>query len=152
MLASQTVDSAEAEQRLSEVLGQPLTFAMESDVSHFDDGPVSVVGLGSIRALATARGEKVDPGRFRANLIIDDAEPFAEDRWIGHSVSIGTAVLRITMASPRCVMVDMETFDLPAQPGNLAAIGELNHARLGVLASVTVPGTITKGDTLAVLG
>ena len=38
------------------------------------------------------------------------------------------------------------------QPGNLAAIGELNHARVGVLASLTVLGTITKGDTLAVLG
>ena len=108
------VDAAAAAEHLSGVLGQPLTFAMESSVSHFDDGPVSLLGLGSVEALAKARGETVDPGRFRANVLLEDVEPFAEDAWIGRSVSVGTAVLHITMASPRCVMVDMETANLPA--------------------------------------
>jgi uncharacterized protein YcbX len=35
-------------------------------------------------------------------------------------VRIGSAVLHVTAASPRCVMVNAATADLPAQPGNLA--------------------------------
>src|SRR3954464_10278576 len=36
-----TVEEPAAAQRLSALLGRPLTFAAETEVSHFDDGPVS---------------------------------------------------------------------------------------------------------------
>jgi MOSC domain-containing protein YiiM len=73
-----------------------------------------------------------------------------EDTWIGRQVLVGTAVLRVTATSPRCVMIDMETADLPEQHGNLTAIGRLNDVCLGVIASVESPGRISVGDTVVV--
>jgi uncharacterized protein YcbX len=143
-----STDAADAADRLSRCLGQPVTFATETEVSHFDDGPVSLLGLASVAAVARARGEPVDPARFRANVVLDTSTTFVEDSWIGRRLHVGTVVLQVTMASPRCVMVDMKTADLPEQHGNLKATGRINNARLGVIATVVVPGTVSVGDRL----
>jgi uncharacterized protein YcbX len=147
---SYRVDDPTAADRLSRRLGQPLTFARETEVSHFDDGPVSLMGSGSIDALARARGQHIDPARFRANIVLDTGTAFVEDEWIGHRVEIGSAVLDVVLPSPRCVMVNMATADLPAQPGNLAAIGDLHDQCIGVIARVVQPGEVSVGDEVTV--
>jgi len=143
-------DGADAGDRLCRHFGRPLTFAKETEVSHFDDGPVSLIGHASIAAVARERGEHVDPARFRANIFLDTSVPFVEDGWIGQRVKLGTAILQVTMASPRCVMVEMKTAQLPAQPGNVRATARINSAHLGVVATVVVPGRISIGDTVEV--
>src|SRR4051812_22179322 len=144
------IDSNEIAERLSTHLGRPVTVAKETDVSHFDDGPVSLAGTASIEALAEARGEPVDPTRFRSNVLLATHAPFEEETWVGRTVRIGTAVLRVEFPSPRCVMVDMATADLPDQHGNLLALGRVNGANLGVIATVQQPGRITVGDAVSV--
>ena len=143
-------EDADADERVSRYVGQPVTFARESDVLHFDDGPVSLAGRGSVHAVAAAGGSEVEPVRFRANLVLDTAVPFVEDGWVGRLVRVGSAVLRVELTSRRCVMVDMATADLPAQPGNLLTVGSLNDTRLGVIAAVVAPGSIAVGDVLTV--
>ena len=143
-------DPAAAEQASAHI-GQPLTFARETAVSHFDDGPISLIGLASVRALSDARGVPVDAGRFRANIRLDTEDPFVEDEWIGHRVAVGSAVLEVVLPSPRCVMINMASADLPEQPGNLAAIGRLHDQCLGVIARVVQPGRVTVGDVLHVV-
>jgi uncharacterized protein YcbX len=145
------VDDPLAAERLSALLGRPLTFAAETDVSHFDDGPVSIIARASVQALADARGEAVDARRFRANIALDTDVAFVEDEWIGRRVRIGSAVLEVVLPSPRCVMINMASADLGAQPGNLAALGRLHDGCLGVIARVVTPGGITTGDELTVL-
>lgn len=145
------VTDPEAADELSRRVGQPLTFGHESDVTHFDDGPVSLIGLSSVRALADARREPVDPARFRANVHLDTATPFVEDGWVGRQVAVGGAVLEVFMPSPRCVMINMSSADLPEQRGNLAALGSLHDSCLGVIARVVQPGRIATGDQLTVL-
>ena len=145
-----TEDPAAAK-KLSALLGRPLTFAAETDVSHFDDGPVSIVSRASVQALANAREEEVDPRRFRANVVVDTDAAFAEDAWIGRQVAVGTVVLEVILPSPRCVMINMASADLGAQPGNLAALGRLHDSCLGVIARVVAPGRVTTGDELALL-
>ena len=145
------VDAAELADRLTAHAGQPLTVKRETDVSHFDDGPVSLLGLASVEALAAARGESVAAGRFRPNITLDIDTAFAEDSWVGQRLQVGSAVLEVTMVSPRCVMIDMATADLPAQHGNLTAIGRLNDACLGVIAQVVRPGRITAGDAVTLV-
>ncbi len=135
---------------LSGVLRRAVTVASESNVSHFDDGPVSLLGLGSVAALAAEVAAEVDPSRFRANIRVQGLPPFAEDALVGHLVRIGEVLLEVTMRSPRCVMIDMETADLPSQPGNLSAVGRLSDARLGVVAQVAEPGRIRIGDGVLV--
>jgi uncharacterized protein YcbX len=145
------VDDPAAGERLSALLGRPLTFARETDVSHFDDGPVSLIGLASISALAVARGQHVDPARFRANIVLDTEAAFVEDEWIGRTLRVGTATLEVILPSPRCVMINMASADLPGQPGNLAALGRLHDNCLGVIARVAGPGQLAVGDELSVL-
>jgi uncharacterized protein len=140
------VEAPELADRLLHHCGQPLTLAKETDVSHFDDGPVSLIGMSSVDAVSSARGEPVDASRFRANIVLDTSDPFIEEKWIGSQLRLGDAVLEVTMGSPRCVMVDMATAEMPAQPGNLTTIGRLNEARLGVIARVVTPGRISVGD------
>lgn len=142
------IDDPDAALRVSRHLGQDVTLVEEGSVSHFDDGAVSIIGSGSIEAVAIAVGAEVDPVRFRANIIVEQPTAFGEENWIGRRIRVGEAVLQVTMASTRCVMVDASTADLSAQHGNLAAVGRLNDARLGVVASVVVPGCVHVGDAL----
>jgi MOSC domain-containing protein len=143
-------EDARAAEELSRYLGQPVTLTKETEVSHFDDGPISLIGSASVAALSQERGELVDPARFRPNIVLDTTEPFSEEHWLGRHLAIGSAVLSVTMTSPRCVMVDMKTAALPAQPGNLKAIGRINDACLGIIAAVLTPGTIAVGDAVEV--
>lgn len=143
-------DDPQAAERVSAHLGRPVTLAPETDVSHYDDGPVSLITLGSVAAVTEARGEAVDPARFRANLVLDPPVAYREEEWLDRELRIGTAVLRVVMRSPRCVMVNMCTADLPAQPGNLALIGRINDGNLGVIARVVRPGRIRAGDDVVV--
>lgn len=143
------VDDASASSWLADDIGQPLTVAQESTVSHFDDGPVSLLGLASVSALSAEVGSDVDPSRFRANILVAGTAALAEDQLVGRQLTIGTAVLEVTMRSPRCVMIDMSTADLPAQHGNLLATGRMNDACLGVIARVVRPGRVSVGDALS---
>jgi uncharacterized protein YcbX len=145
------VDDAEAAARLSQYVGQPVSFASETSVSHFDDGPISLIGQASVDAVTEEQQDEVDPARFRANIhLATAAGPFVEDAWLGRQLRIGTATVQVEMTSPRCVMVNMATADLPAQPGNLTAIGRINNACLGVIAKVMTPGVISLGDELTI--
>lgn len=144
------VAGADAPGLLSRFLGRPVTVAAETDISHFDDGPVSLIGSASLGAVAAEREQAVASARFRANILLATGEAFVEGSWVGRDVAIGTAVLRVDMVSPRCVMVDMPTAELPVQHGNLAAVGRVNEACLGVVATVVAPGTIAVGDVVTV--
>jgi uncharacterized protein YcbX len=144
------VDDAEAAAQLSQHVGQPVRFASESSVSHFDDGPISLIGRASVDAVTEEQHKDVDPARFRTNIHLATAGPFVEDSWLGRQLQIGTAVVQVEMTSPRCVMVNMATADLPEQPGNLTAIGRINNACLGVIATVIAPGTIGLGDEVTI--
>ena len=140
------VDEPEAAALLSEHFRRPLTFARESERHHFDDGPVSLVGAATVDAVAGEVGEEVEPVRFRPNILFAGGVAFAEDFWVGREVQAGDCVLRVTMASPRCVMVDMATADLPALEGVLLATGRINRACTGVIAEVVSPGRVRVGD------
>jgi uncharacterized protein YcbX len=144
------VDDADAADLLSRHLQRPLSFARESEVTHFDDGPVSLLGAASVTALEKERGTAVSASRFRPNIVLDTGEAFMEDGWVGRRVTIGEVEVEVAMTSPRCVMIDMKTADLPEQHGNLLAIGRLNDACLGVIASVVRPGTVHIGDRVTV--
>lgn len=141
--------------QLTRHLGREVTLAREADVDHFDDGPVSLVAAASVDALAAELGADLDPARFRPNLVVAGWPAYAEDALVGHIVRIGGEVggvlLEVTTRSPRCVMVAMESADLPAQPGVLRATGRANDACLGVIARVLRPGRIRAGDPVEVL-
>lgn len=75
--------------------------------------------------------------RFRANIVLDG--PGSEDAWVGTSVRVGEAVLHVTEAVPRCVMVTRP------QPGGIEldreVLRRIHRKRGGLLA---VGGTVSR--------
>jgi len=98
------------------------SYSRPGDHTGFADGyPVTLVSLASVARLndwiveeALLRGE--DPGvalpveRFRANLVVTGAEPFAEDGW--SRVRVGDVWFRKAKGIDRCVMTTISRTDL----------------------------------------
>ena len=103
-------------------------FSAEGDHTAFADAfPVTVASLASLRQLndwiverALEIGEEppapLPIERFRANLVVDGDEPFAEDRW--HTVSVGGVRFRVAKPVDRCVMtsIDLATLTTAKEP------------------------------------
>lgn len=74
--------------------------------SFADGSPVLVVGEASLAALSDRilenGGEPVPMDRFRPNVVVNGAAPFAEDEW--PRLRVGDAVLRAAGKSDRCIM------------------------------------------------
>jgi uncharacterized protein YcbX len=140
-------DDPAIDEALSAHVGRPVTLGREGEVSHFDDGPVHLVTTASLRVVGEALGEPVDPRRFRPNLVVDtgDLAGLVEDGWVGHQLHVGEVVLEVAARMPRCVMVNLPQVGLSATRV-LDAVGDLNDANLGVLATVVAPGRVRVGD------
>src|SRR5262249_4434413 len=90
--------------------------------------------------------------RFRPNVVVQlmsGEKGFAENAWIGRTLTIGTAVrLNITAPCGRCVMTTLAQGDLPKDPGILRTAAQHNHVNVGVYAAVVRGGMIRRGDPI----
>jgi uncharacterized protein YcbX len=135
-------------------------FSAPDDHTAFADGfPVTVASLASLRQLnhwiaerALEVGEEppepLPVERFRANLVVDGDEPFAEDHW--QKLTIGEVELRVTKPVDRCVMttIDSETLATAKEPIRTLARHRLFDGKT-MFAMHLVPvtgGTIRVGD------
>lgn len=176
------VDAAVADpatnQTLSEWLGQPVELALFDNQSSrtasedwapagtpvmFSDGyQVLITNTASLEALNAdmkAHGEgHVGMERFRANIVIDSHEPWAEDHWA--SLSIGGIVFDLVKPCTRCIMTTQDQTDGSREgPSPMAAMGRLRMSAdprvRGVLfgwnAVPRTQGTIHLGDQVEVL-
>lgn len=112
---------------------------------------ISLIGLGSLRALEGAVGGARDKRRFRANIYIEDIEPWAEFSWLGREISVGDVRMVVEERIDRCgaTTVNPDTAERDANP-----VKELQknfgHIELGVFARVLTPGEIWVGDEVRV--
>lgn len=134
-----------------------LSVAREAEVNHFDEEPVSLIGTATLRWVEQQLpGVATDARRFRPNLVVRTAEPFAEEAWVGRTVCIGSqddAVhLEFTHVLERCVMTTMEQADLPPALSMLKMLGrrEDRPLRLAVVGAATRPGVVRVGDPVVV--
>lgn len=108
---------------------------------------VSILSLASLADLSARMGHDLSVHRWRGNLWLDGAAPFAEFGWIGKHLTIGGAVLRIEERITRCTAtaVDPETGHRSGDTlaGLQAAYG---HQDFGVYGVVVQSGPITVGD------
>lgn len=94
---------------LSRYTGQPLRLVSAgSGVDRGHEGAVSIVSRGSLERLAQADGTPgaggaIDARRFRMLIEVDGVAAHAEDRWVGRTVMVGGARLRIHGHVGRCV-------------------------------------------------
>jgi len=129
----------------------------------FDFAPLHLVTTATLAGIGrlSPRGT-VEPQRYRPNLLIEsdaDAEPFAENGWVGRELAIGDEVrLKILVPTPRCAVPtlvhgelprDTEALRIPARHNRvepLPGLGELPC--VGAYAQVLAPGRIRRGDRL----
>jgi uncharacterized protein len=144
-------DSAEIASALSGHVGRPVTLQPETEVSHFDEGPLHLVTSSSIARLSELHGREVDVRRLRANLVIDTGTRprFDEDDWVGRRLGIGSEVsVRIREPMIRCVMVDLPQVGLAADGTLLSTLGRVNDTQLGLVVDVISGGTVRLGDSV----
>ncbi|KAA2266040.1 MOSC domain-containing protein [Solihabitans fulvus] len=136
---------------LSEVVGQPVAVARESDVWHMDGGAVHLVTTASLRWWSEVVGEPVSWRRCRPNFVVDlPGEDRLEDRWVGRMLAVGDAVLEVDETTERCVMIGHGQGALPAVPGLLKSLAGM-ALTFGVYARVLRPGLVSVGDQVALV-
>jgi uncharacterized protein YcbX len=138
---------------------QPEFSEPEDFTAYADSFPVTVASLASLRQLndwiverALELGEEVPEPlpieRFRANLVIDGDEPFAEDHWT--SLEVGGVRFRVAKPTSRCVMttINLTTLDTAKEPIRSLARHRLVGGKT-LFATHLVPesrGRISVGD------
>lgn len=110
---------------------------------------VSIIGLASVQDLGARYGMELDPLRFRANILISGAAPFAELDWMGREITLGGARLRVFKRTQRCAATEVNpaTAERDAKPPNWLR-ETFGHADLGISAEVIAGGRVATGDAL----
>ena len=114
----------------------------EVPVGFADTYPLLLIGEGSLRELNHRIGREMSMLRFRPNLVIANAEPFAEDTW--QRIRIGDVEFQLGKPCERCIMT---TFDPDT------AIKSPDSEPLRSLAKFRkVAGAVVFGQNLLALG
>ncbi len=154
--------------RIPERFGEGVELAREGAESHQDAAAVSLVGTASLRALGELLGDAdpVDVRRLRKNIVVETDEPWIEESWVGHEITIGgtgatgatggmgdTGVaeplrLRVTERVARCVMTTQAQTGLPADNRVLKTLTAARGMCIGVYADIVTPAPLAIGDTV----
>jgi uncharacterized protein YcbX len=135
-------------------------WALPSDHAPYTDScPVTLASLSSLRRLndwiaqdALDRGEEppapLPIGRFRPNIVVDGAEPFAEDGW--RRLRIGDVRFRQPKRVDRCVMTTISATDLTSTKEPIRTLARYRLADQLTWFAVHLvpegPGRIAVGD------
>jgi len=80
---------------------------LQGDVVSFaDQGPILITNEASLSDLNQRLNNPIDMNRFRPNIVIAGADPYAEDHW--HELSIGGYRLRIIQPCERCIFTTID--------------------------------------------
>jgi hypothetical protein len=126
--------------------------ALKLDRGTFDTLPLSLISTQAVGALGDLAGRRLDPGRFRPNLLIDapGGAAFPEEDWVGCTLRIGDALVRLDGRDQRCVVVNVDPTTAARDPVVFRTIARHRNARLGVYATTVRPGRVAVGDPVVV--
>jgi ferredoxin-NADP reductase/uncharacterized protein YcbX len=118
-----------------------------------DDATLSIINLDSVEQLSMFAKVPIDPRRFRGNLLIRGAGPWAEFNLLGRQLKIGDAVLEILRPIDRCsaTSVHPESGEVDLNLPALLARHK-GHIYCGVYARVIRAGLIRPGEKLIDIG
>jgi uncharacterized protein YcbX len=132
--------------------GDAVVDVRAADGRFFDFGPVHLVTTGALEQLSSEHGQKVDPIRFRPNLMLDlpaDPEP-------GQRIGLGPdAVLEVVVPTPRCVIPSLAHTKNQPDRALLKTLAEHHREDVpgfgratcfGFYANVIAEGAVTIGD------
>ena len=120
----------------------------------FDEAPVSVIGLNTVREIGRLAGLEPDGRRFRPNVVLRSFgdRPFEEDAWVGGVLSFGDAdrgpAMSVTMRDVRCSMVNLDPDSSRPAPEVLKAVVRANQNNAGVYGTVVRTGGLAVGQSV----
>jgi uncharacterized protein YcbX len=129
--------------------GEPVSFA--------DGWPMLLANEASLDALNGWLPEEIPMTRFRPNLVVSGAAPWAEDDWSARSaeLAIGDVVLRAGPGCPRCLVttIDQESGEKGKEP--LRTLGKFRRMGQELLFAINlVPvalGSLRVGDEIRLI-
>jgi uncharacterized protein YcbX len=122
----------------------------------YDIHPATLVSQASVDELGRRAGRDGDPDarRFRMLFTLAGCEPHEEDTWIGRTLTLGEAVLRIPGPVPRCVVTtqDPETgirdLDTLRVVRGYRGLRDGRKIDFGIYGDVVEPGRVRLGDSV----
>jgi uncharacterized protein len=127
---------------------------LRSEKAMTDCRPLSIFAVQTSEKLGAETGENVDKRRFRANVYLDlaNADGFAEDKFVGRSLRIGSKVIvAVLQRDARCMMITLDPDTAEKTPAILKAVAQAHEGLAGVYGAVLVEGMIRKGDPVELL-
>lgn len=122
-----------------------------------DLSPVHVLSTASLASLS-AGAAPYDVRRFRPNVLValdesalpGDGQDYPESAWVGADITVGSATLRITNPTIRCVVPTRAQPGLELDRGLTRRLAERTDRFLGVYADIATPGLVSVGDPVRV--
>src|SRR6266850_2379116 len=127
---------------------------LRSDKAITDCRPLSIFAVQTAKKQGEETGVTVDKRRFRANVYVDltSTEGFAEDKFVGRSLRIGSKVtVAVLQRDARCMMVTLDPDTAEKTPAILKAVAQAHEGMAGVYGAVLAEGIIRKGDSVELL-
>ena len=129
-------------------------YARTQSATAFSDGyPVLLMNEGSVDDLGKRVGQRVAMNRFRPNLVVRGAEPYAEDNW--RKIRVGELELDVVKPCSRCAITttDQLTGERGKEPlATLATYRERDgEVLLGQNCVHLALGSVRVGDEVQVL-
>jgi uncharacterized protein YcbX len=111
---------------------------------------VSIINLGSLKAIENLVGQPVHPLRFRANLYVEGWPAWHEFELLDQTLAVADARLKVVKRITRCAAVNVDP-ETAARDLNIpqALMRRLGHNECGVYAEVIEGGVIGVGDAIA---
>jgi len=125
-----------------------------SDRAFTDCAPISFFSLQTVRQLEKESESSIDKRQFRANVYLDlpDLEAFAEDKFVGRSLRLGSKVaVTITKRDGRCMMITLDPETAEKSPAVLKTVAQKHEGKAGIYGAVLTEGMIRKGDPVELL-
>jgi MOSC domain-containing protein len=150
--SARTWDDPELPAALAADLGRAPTLTREPRGQQDRPATVHVTVEASLRALGEALGAPIDLARFRPNIDLDlDAEPYAEERWLGRRLRIGDAELEIVEGCERCSIPTRDPRTQEKWPQLLRLLAAERATTFGLIARPLAPAVVRCGDAAELL-
>jgi uncharacterized protein YcbX len=124
----------------------------------FDVAALHLLTSATLRRLSELQpASRFDVARYRPNVLLGgEAEPFAENDWMGKTISLGAEVTAsVLIPTMRCIMTTLPQGDLPRDNETLRVVSRHNRIDIpglgkwscaGAYASVASAGHVSVGD------
>jgi uncharacterized protein YcbX len=110
---------------------------------------VSLINLNSIKDFENKINYKIDHERFRGNIYIDRADPWAEFSWLGKEILVNNCPFKVFKKIRRCsatsLMLNSDKSDINL-PSKLREV--YGHIDMGVYLKPLNNGTINNNDKI----